>query len=94
MCDERSEIRIERDEHAAVINGGGEHDRIRGTRQTDITHMLDVVTRSDERIADQRRDALVEEESQAPRRRGSSRSRTASAAYSSASRTSSRSRSG
>lgn len=80
-----SEVRVEGDEHAAGSHRRIDDGGIRGAPQAEIVKVDDVVPRSEERLLHERRDALVEQELQAPRRRGSSRSRTASAAYSSAS---------
>ena len=70
-----------------------EHQRIGRALEPDIS-CVDVVTVGAEQDDHAWRETFVEEEPHAPRRRGSSRSRTASAAYSRASLTSSASRSG
>lgn len=89
-----AEVGVEGEEHSAVLDSSLEHDRIRRAGQSDLTGVDHVVASGPQRFGNPRREAFVEEEPQAPRRRGSSRSRTASAAYSSASRTSRASRSG
>ncbi len=92
MRDQRSEVRVEGDEDTVVRCSTVEDDGIGLTGQSDGMDMDRVVSSGGEPLTDEWRDAFVDEEPQGPRRRGSSRSRTASAAYSSASRMSSRSR--
>lgn len=92
--DQFSEVRVQRDEYPAGSHRGVDDGGIRGASQAEIMKVDHVVPRSKERLFHERRDALVEQELQAPRRSGSSRSRTASAAYSSASWMSSASRYG
>lgn len=92
MGDECTKVGVHSDHDSFLWRSRLEHRRIRCACQPDIVDVEDTVAASDELLLYKRGDALVEQEPQAPRRRGSSRSRTASAAYSSASRMSGASR--
>ncbi len=93
-CQQRSEIRVGGNDDPRFVGSAGE-DLLVACRLKSIgTDVNGVVPSVVEALRHQRRDCVVDEELQPPEASGSSRSRTASAAYCRASRMSSTSRSG
>lgn len=75
-----AEVGVQGQENPGIAGSLTEDDRIRCTDQIELTDMEGVVTSLGKYLRQARGEALVDQEPQAPRRSGSSRSLTASAA--------------
>jgi len=89
-----AEVGVGRDQHCSLRRRVVEHHRVTRGLQPGATYMNGTMPGCGEQLTELLSEVLVENEVHAPRRSGSSRSRTASAAYRRASLTSSGSRSG
>ncbi len=92
--EQRAEVSIGRDHCPLLLGGASEDLLVRRSRKPVVANMHGVVARDLKLLRYDRRERVVDEEPQPAGTSGSSRSRTAAAAYSSASRMSSASRSG
>jgi len=79
-CQQGTEIGTRTDQHTLLGDGQREDLFIARACQSTVANMADVVTSLDEKIGHCRRKILVQQQSHAVGRNGSSRSRTASAA--------------
>lgn len=88
-CQQPTEISVSGDEHPSRRGRLGHHLGVGRTEEPELADMDRIMAGSDEMISNPWGEAFVNQKPHAPARSGSSRSRTASAAYRSASRTSS-----
>jgi hypothetical protein len=89
-----AEVGVGADEHSALHTGRVDDDGVGRAGHADVSHVHDLMAAGAEEARESGGEVVVEQEPHAEWRSGSSRSRTASAAYRSASATSSGARSG
>ena len=80
VCQKRCEIGVGRDDDPALSSSSLQNDSVACRGEPEVPNVHGVMTRRIEELGELRGEVLVDEESHAGRRRGSSCSRTASAA--------------